>query len=303
MNWVALFPGQGSQHPQMGLDLFQNHKETLIDKFEMVMGWSLKDACEFASEEELKKTNVAQPSIFAISYVYCLEAIKKYGKPSALAGHSLGEYTALAISGVINFEDALEIISIRGDAMQTVVEKIDSAMCAVLTKEMEITLKDINSLQKQGINIWVANFNDLSQIVIAGLEKDLNYVIKNPASISARKIIKLDVAGAFHTPLMSSAKKPLEVILSKILFNEPFIPVIMNLDAQYTSKDTVRNQLAKQIDNPILFLNQLKKLENDVNPELWMHIGPGDVTTGMAKRSISSGDVRTINSLESLSTT
>jgi len=179
----------------------------------------------------------------------------------------------------------------------------DKVKPLVLTKEMEITLKDINSLQKQGINIWVANFNDLSQIVIAGLEKDLNYVIKNPASISARKIIKLDVAGAFHTPLMSSAKKPLEVILSKILFNEPFIPVIMNLDAQYTSKDTVRNQLAKQIDNPILFLNQLKKLENDVNPELWMHIGPGDVTTGMAKRSISSGDVRTINSLESLSTT
>ena len=303
MNWVALFPGQGSQHPQMGLDLFQNHKETLIDKFEMVMGWSLKDACKFASEEELRKTNVAQPSIFAISYVYCLETIKKYGKPSALAGHSLGEYTALAISGVINFEDALEIISIRGDAMQAAVEKIDSAMCAVLTKEMDITLKDINSLQKQGVNIWVANFNDLSQIVIAGLEKDLDYVIKNPTSISARKIIKLDVAGAFHTPLMSSAKDPLEVVLSKIPFNEPFIPVIMNLDAQYTSKDTVKNQLTKQIDNPILFLNQLKKLENDVNPELWMHIGPGDVTTGMAKRSISSGDVRTINSLESLSTT
>ena len=303
MNWVALFPGQGSQHPQMGLDLFQNHKETLIDKFEMVMGWSLKDACKFASEEELRKTNVAQPSIFAISYVYCLETIKKYGKPSALAGHSLGEYTALAISGVINFEDALEIISIRGDAMQAAVEKIDSAMCAVLTKEMDITLKDINSLQKQGVNIWVANFNDLSQIVIAGLEKDLDYVIKNPTSISARKIIKLDVAGAFHTPLMSSAKDPLEVVLSKIPFNEPFIPVIMNLDAQYTSKDTVKNQLTKQIDNPILFLNQLKKLENDVNPELWMHIGPGDVTSGMAKRSISSGDVRTINSLESLSTT
>ena len=303
MKWVALFPGQGSQHPQMGLDLFQDHKETLVDRFEMVMGWSLKDACEFATEEELKKTNVAQPSIFAISYVYCLEAIKRYGKPSALAGHSLGEYTALAISGVMNFEDALEIISIRSDAMQKAVETIDSMMCAVLTKEMEITLKDIDSLQKQGINIWSANFNDPGQIVVAGLTDDINYVMKNPKSISARKIIKLDVAGAFHTPLMSSAKKPLEIALSKIPFNEPFIPVVMNVDAQYTSKNSVKNQLAEQIDSPILFLNQLKKLENDINPELWMHIGPGDVTTGMAKRSISSGDVLTINSLESLSTT
>ena len=300
MNWVALFPGQGSQHPQMGLDLFNSHEETLIEKFEMIMGWSLKDACEFASENELKKTIIAQPSIFALSYSYGLEAIKKYGKPSALAGHSLGEYTALAISGVMNFEDALEIISVRSNAMQDVVERIDSSMCAVLTKDIKTTIKDIDSLEKQGIDIWAANFNDPGQLVVAGLTEDLDYIIKNPKSISARKIIKLDVAGAFHTPLMSPAKARLDIALSKIPFNEPFIPTVMNVDANYVTKDTVKKQLSDQIDNPVLFLNQLQRLENDINPDKWIHIGPGDVTTGMAKRSISSKDIGVVNSLESL---
>ena len=300
MNWVALFPGQGSQHPQMGLDLFNGHEETLIENFERIMGWSLKDACKFASEDELKQTNIAQPSIFALSYSYCLEAIKKYGKPSALAGHSLGEYTALAISGVMNFEDALEIISIRSNAMQDAVERIESSMCAVLTKDMKMTIKDIDSLENQGINIWAANFNDPGQLVVAGLTEDLEYIIKNPKSISAQKILKLDVAGAFHTPLMSSAKEKLDVALSKILFNEPFIPIVMNVDAEYVTKDSVRKQLSDQIDSPVLFLNQLQRLENDIDPDKWMHIGPGDVTSGMAKRSISSKEVKVINSLKSL---
>ena len=300
MNWVALFPGQGSQHPQMGLDLFNDHEETLIENFERIMGWSLKDACKFASEDELKLTNIAQPSIFALSYSYCLEAIKKYGKPSALAGHSLGEYTALAISGVMNFEDALEIISIRSNAMQDAVESIESSMCAVLTKDMKMTIKDIDSLENQGINIWAANFNDPGQLVVAGLTEDLEYIIKNPKSISAQKILKLDVAGAFHTPLMSSAKEKLDVALSKILFNEPFIPIVMNVDAEYVTKDSVRKQLSDQIDSPVLFLNQLQRLENDIDPDKWMHIGPGDVTSGMAKRSISSKEVKVVNSLESL---
>lgn len=302
MNWVALFPGQGSQHPKMGLDLFKNHQETLVEKFEMIMGWSLKDVCEFANEDELKKTNIAQPSIFALSYSYCLEAIKKHGKPSALAGHSLGEYTALAISGVLNFEEALEIISVRSNAMQDAVERIDSSMCAVLTKDVETTVKDIDSLGAQGIEVWVANFNDPGQLVVAGLSENLDYILKNPKSISARKIISLDVAGAFHTPLMSHAKERLNIALGKIPFKEPFIPVVMNVDAEYVTKDTVERQLSEQIDSPVLFLNQLKRLEKDLYPDKWVHVGPGDVTSGMAKRSISSKDkgVGVINSLESL---
>ena len=212
----------------------------------------------------------------------------------------MGEYTALAISGVMNFEDALEIISIRSNAMQDAVERIESSMCAVLTKDMKMTIKDIDSLENQGINIWAANFNDPGQLVVAGLTEDLEYIIKNPKSISAQKILKLDVAGAFHTPLMSSAKEKLDVALSKILFNEPFIPIVMNVDAEYVTKDSVRKQLSDQIDSPVLFLNQLQRLENDIDPDKWMHIGPGDVTSGMAKRSISSKEVKVVNSLESL---
>ena len=166
---------------------------------------------------------------------------------------------------------------------------------------MEATNKDIESLEKQGVNIWAANYNDPGQLVIAGLAEDLDYIINDPKSISAIKIIKLDVAGAFHTPLMSPAKKQLEVALEKMPFNEPSIPVIMNVDAEYVTENSVRKQLTDQIDSPVLFLNQLQKLENDMNPKKWLHIGPGDVTSGMAKRSISSKEVGVINSLASLS--
>ena len=122
MSWVGMFPGQGSQEPGMGKELLEKYPELLIDIFDDSLGWSLKDIINNGDAESIKKTNIAQPYIFAISYCYGLEVINNYGKPSALIGHSLGEYTALALSGFFDYTDALKVISVRGEAMQASVE-------------------------------------------------------------------------------------------------------------------------------------------------------------------------------------
>ena len=152
-SWVGMFPGQGSQVPGMGMELLEKYPKLLIDIFDDSLGWSLEDVINTGDAESIKKTNIAQPYIFAISYCYGLEAINKYGQASALIGHSLGEYTALAISGYLSFVDALKVISVRGEAMQKSVENSNTGMAAVLTTDLGATLKEITVLNLSLIHI------------------------------------------------------------------------------------------------------------------------------------------------------
>ena len=168
MNWIGMFPGQGSQEIGMGKELLKTHGDLLIDTFNESLGWSIDEIINSKDSEEIKKTNIAQPYIFAISYCYGLEAIKKMGEPSALIGHSLGEYTALALSGYFTYSEALKVIAIRGEEMQKAVEGSNTGMAAVLTSDMEKTLEEINNLNSQDIEIWISNYNDASQIVVSG---------------------------------------------------------------------------------------------------------------------------------------
>ena len=140
MNWVAMFPGQGSQKAGMGEELLNLYPDLLIDEFEETLGWSLKQTILQSEQSEITKTNIAQPYIFAISYCYGLEAFKKLGQPKIGIGHSLGEYTALALSEFISYSDALKIISVRGDSMQKAVENSNSTMAAVLTSDLKQTI-------------------------------------------------------------------------------------------------------------------------------------------------------------------
>ena len=180
MNWVAMFPGQGSQKAGMGEELLNLYPDLLIDEFEETLGWSLKQTILQSEQSEITKTNIAQPYIFAISYCYGLEAFKKLGQPKIGIGHSLGEYTALALSEFISYSDALKIISVRGDSMQKAVENSDSTMAAVLTSDLKKTIDAVEALNNQGISINISNFNDESQIVIGGLKDDIDYVKSNP---------------------------------------------------------------------------------------------------------------------------
>ena len=300
MNWIGMFPGQGSQEIGMGKELLKTHGDLLIDTFNESLGWSIDEVINSNKSEEIKKTNIAQPYIFAISYCYGLETIKKMGEPSALIGHSLGEYTALALSGYFTYSEALKVIAIRGEEMQKAVEDSNTGMAAVLTSDMKKTLEEINNLNSQDIEIWVSNYNDATQIVVSGNNEDLEYIKLNPKSISSKRIVPLEVAGAFHSKVVSPAKIEVEKTLDEIDIIEGNIPVYMNFNGQKTSKETLKNSLINQIDNSVMFYDQILNIENELKPDLWCHIGPGNVTAGMVRKSISSKEIKTINSLESL---
>ena len=300
MNWVAMFPGQGSQKAGMGEELLNLYPDLLIDEFEETLGWSLKQTILQSEQSEITKTNIAQPYIFAISYCYGLEAFKKLGQPKIGIGHSLGEYTALALSEFISYSDALKIISVRGDSMQKAVENSNSTMAAVLTSDLKQTIDAVEALNNQGISINISNFNDGSQIVIGGLKDDIDYLKSNPVDLSAKKVIPLDVAGAFHSKFVSSAKQEVQNIIDKVEFSEGKFDVYMNVDAKVADLTTIKKRLVDQIDNSVMFYDQILNIDNIAKPEKWYHIGPGNVTAGMVKKSISSEGIEIINSLDSL---
>ena len=300
MNWVAMFPGQGSQKAGMGEELLNLYPDLLIDEFEETLGWSLKQTILQSDQSEITKTNIAQPYIFAISYCYGLEAFKKLGQPKIGIGHSLGEYTALALSEFISYSDALKIISVRGDSMQKAVENSDSTMAAVLTSDLKQTIDAVKALNNQGVSINISNFNDGSQIVIGGLKDDIDYLKSNPVDLNAKRVIPLDVAGAFHSKFVSSAKPEVQNIIDEVEFSEGKFDVYMNVDAKVADLATIKKRLVDQIDNSVMFYDQILNIENIAKPEKWYHIGPGNVTAGMVKKSISSEGIEIINSLDSL---
>ena len=296
-----MFPGQGSQEIGMGNELLEKYSNLLKNTFEESLGWSLESIINSDDPELIKKTNIAQPYIFSISYCYGIEAINNLGNPAALIGHSLGEYTALCLSGYLNFKDALKVIAVRGEEMQKAVENSNTTMAAVLTNDLNTTIEEINKLNNQGIQIWISNYNDPSQIVISSYIDDMNYLKSNPKAIGAKRIIPLEVAGAFHTEIVSPAKKPLHDVLNKIDIYEGKIPVYMNVDAKKVDLSSIKENLVNQIDNSVLFSQQIQNLNEDIDPDLWCHIGPGNVTAGMVRKSISYKDLKVINSLESSS--
>ena len=301
MSWVAMFPGQGSQQAGMGEELLDKYSNILIDDFEETLGWSLQETILNSNQEEITKTNIAQPYIFAISYCYGLEVIKKLGLPKVGIGHSLGEYTALSLSEILSYKDALKIISVRGKAMQEAVERSGTTLAAVLTSNLKETIKSVEDLVEQGVDINISNYNDASQIVIGGSNEDIDYLKLNPKDLQAKRVIQLDVAGAFHSPVVSSAKNKVKEVIEEIEFKKGQFSVYMNVDANIAKLSTVKDQLINQIDNSVMFYDQILNIERFEQPESWYHIGPGNVTAGMVKKSISSKNVKVVNSLNSLS--
>ena len=301
MSWVAMFPGQGSQQVGMGEELLDKYSNILIDDFEETLGWSLQETILNSNQEEITKTNIAQPYIFAISYCYGLEAIKKLGLPKVGIGHSLGEYTALSLSEILSYKDALKIISVRGKAMQEAVKGSSTTLAAVLTSNLKETIKSVEDLVEQGVDINISNYNDASQIVIGGPNEYIDYLKLNPKDLQAKRVIQLDVAGAFHSPVVSSAKNKVKEVIEEIEFKKGQFSVYMNVDANIAKLSTVKDQLLNQIDNSVMFYDQILNIEKFEQPESWYHIGPGNVTAGMVKKSISSKNVKVVNSLNSLS--
>lgn len=285
MNVAVLFPGQGSQFVGMGADLFDRHPDLLGPAADDVLGWSLREACLEGPEERLTDTEVAQPALYALSVAAWRElrpALADAGlSVVAGAGHSLGEYSALAAAGAIDPMDGLALVAGRGRAMAEAAAIEPSGMAALIGADEASAEQLCDRRLSDGGRLWVANVNAPGQVVVAGGADDIEWAVEHGREHGIRRVIPLKVAGAFHTPFMAPAAEALAEALSGVEFTEPAFPVYANLTARPHGTD-LADALAAQLTGRVRFADSLLAMGADA----FVHVGPGDVTAGMARRVV-----------------
>ncbi len=298
MQYAVLFPGQGSQSVGMGADVFAMRPDLLGSAADEVLGWSLASVCANGPESELVRTDRAQPALYGVAYaLWEAFAVRAPHPPLAAAGHSLGEYTAHAAAGALSYIDGLRLVAARGRAMATVTETAVGTMAAVMGADLEKVEGVAASLREDGAELWVANVNAPGQTVVAGSEEAVARLVENARDLGLRRVIKLNVAGAFHTPMMESARHDFEAALTGVEFGAGTFPVYSNLKAA-PATDVV-GSLAGQLVGKVRFSDSLLAMA-DAGAEAFVHIGPGDVTAGMAKRTVKGATIITVSSLDDI---
>jgi [acyl-carrier-protein] S-malonyltransferase len=297
----VLFPGQGAQFVGMGADVFAARPDLLGELATGILGWSLVDLCSEGPEEKLTLTEHAQPALYGVSYALWdmfSSAAPDNVQVVAAAGHSLGEYTALAAAGVLSFEDGLRLVDQRGRAMGKAAAEADSSMAALIGADEEKAEALASSRRAEGGRLWVANLNAPGQVVVAGGAEDILWAQDHVKEFGMRRAIALKVAGAFHTPFMASAVEVLSEAVAGVDFGEPQFSVYANTTAVPYGSD-VGSTLVEQVVGQVRFMDLLTAMSTEV--DAFVHIGPGDVTAGMAKRTVPEIPVHIVNNEESLS--
>ena len=285
MKYAVLFPGQGSQRVGMGADLFETRPEQLVDLADRVLGWSLREVCLAGPEARLTATEHAQPALYALSYQLWAEFRERVSRaPEAAAGHSLGEYTALAASGAFSFEAGLRLVKQRALAMADAVAEAGSGMAALLGVSDERAEQVASNRREAGGRLWMANLNAPGQVVAAGALEDIDWLVANARSLGIRRAVRLEVAGAFHTPLMAPARSRLAAALAEVDIRSPVFPVWANTTARPMAGGAVKDLLRRQITEPVRFGETLRGMA-EAGVEAFVHVGPGDVTAGLARRA------------------
>ena len=296
MRYAVLFPGQGSQFVGMGADVFTARPDLLGAPSDEILGWSLASLCANGPEEELTRTDRAQSALFAVAYaIWEALAAAADHPPHGAAGHSLGEYTALAAAGVFDFETGLRMVAERGRAMDRTARAQKSGMAALVGADQETAERIASGRRKAGGSMWVANLNAPGQVVIAGAEDDMVWLVESARDLGARRAVPLKVAGGFHSPLMEDASRDLGAALSAVSFGRPVFPVWANYTA--ASGGDVESDLAHQLSNTVRFAESLESMHAD-GIEAFVHVGPGDVTAGMARRTVRAAEVFVVSSLD-----
>lgn len=273
MKTAFVFPGQGSQFVGMGKGLAEDR----LDEANAVLGFDLKKICFEGPEEELKKTEVTQPAILTIS-VAAFEHLKK--RPDAVAGHSLGQYSALVVAGSIDFKEAVKTVYLRGKFMQEAVPQGQGAMSAVLGASRD----KIVEICRQVGNVQPANFNSPDQVVISGEAEAVKAAGQKLKEAGAKKVIPLMVSAPFHSRLMEPAAAKLAEELGKIEIGDANIPVMDNVTAEYvTDRDQIRNLLIEQVTGSVLWEDSVRKMI-DGGIEEFIEVGPGKVLSGLIKK-------------------
>lgn len=280
MKKAYVFPGQGAQYCGMGKELYENSVEArdMFEQANEILGFRITDVMFEGTAEELKQTKVTQPAVFLHSVVLA----KVLGvEPSAVAGHSLGEFSALVVAGALSFEDGLRLVAKRAMAMQKACEAEQGTMAAVLALP-DATIEQVCE-SVEGV-VVAANYNCPGQLVISGAVDAVNEACAKLKEEGARRALVLPVGGAFHSPLMEPARKELAEAIELAHFKEPVCPIYQNVDAlPHTSPEEIKANLVAQLTAPVRWTQIVENMTND-GISSYMELGPGTVLRGLISK-------------------
>lgn len=276
-----IFPGQGAQFVGMGKELYENNEQAkaLFDKADKILGFNITDVMFNGTDDDLKQTKVTQPAVFLHSVISAL--CSDNFTPDMVAGHSLGEFSALVASGTLNFEDGLKLVSTRAHAMQKACELTPSTMAAILALPDDVVEKTCEEISKPGDVVIPANFNCPGQVVISGNIDAINKACETLKAAGAKRALVLKVSGAFHSPLMQPAKEELQQAIESTVFNMPKCPIYQNVDAKaHTNPEGIKANLIAQLTSPVRWTQEVQQMVADGATE-FIECGPGKVLQGL----------------------
>jgi len=290
-----VFPGQGAQFVGMGKDLYENSPlaKELFEKANEILGFRITDLMFDGTDEDLRQTKVTQPAIFLHSVILA-KVLGKEFNPQMVAGHSLGEFSALVASGALSFEDGLVLVSKRAMAMQKACEKEPSTMAAILGLEDEVVEKICAEIDAV---VVPANYNSPGQLVISGSIAGINIACEKMKEAGAKRALPLKVGGAFHSPLMEPARVELAQAIESTTFNAPLCAIYQNVDAKaYTSPEEIKQNLIAQLTSPVRWTQTMLNMIGD-GASSFTELGPGNVLQGLVKKVNKDVEASSIQSL------
>lgn len=290
MKTAYVFPGQGAQFPGMGKDLYEKFPQAkaMFDQADRILGFRITDIMFSGSEEDLKQTKVTQPAVFLHSVIWaaCLPDFK----PDMVAGHSLGEFSALVANRALTFEDALVLVSKRANAMQRACEMNPSTMAAIIGLPDEKVEEICASVEGQVV--VPANYNNPGQLVISGSMEGIEEACAKCKEAGAKRALPLKVGGAFHSPLMEPARQELSEAIQATVFHEPVCPVYQNVDAlPYSEPEKIKANLIAQLTSPVRWTGIVRNMHAD-GAGRFVEVGPGKVLQGMIGKIVSGVEIQ-----------
>lgn len=280
-----VFPGQGAQFVGMGKDLYETNAlaKKYFDRADEILGFKITEIMFNGTDEQLKETKVTQPAVFLHSVIQAL-CLGDSFNPAMVAGHSLGEFSALVASGALDFEDGLRLVASRANAMQKACEINSGTMAAIIGLPDEKVEEICASVSSEGDIVVAANYNCPGQLVISGNVNAVNVACKKLKEAGAKRALPLKVSGAFHSPLMQPAKDELQAAIEKTTFKTPKCPVYQNVDAKpHTDAEEIKLNLIAQLTSPVRWTASVQTMIHD-GADDFTECGPGKALQGMIGR-------------------